>query len=206
MKLREIDYILHLHSIGNSISRRIDFKSDKSTTEFFEELRLQGYFLYQYITSDFTYNMDTKELDDLNIEYVTYEFQKRTWFGFGRKTVYDLLILPKDKFYYPYQFGNYFYLLTKDKISADSFINWLNNQFPNKFSDFNDYIGGDTTDSKELLNKSDIIIITLHDYQEELAITAHKVIVDELYHKIQSMELEKFDTIIYDRIKKENVV
>ncbi len=197
---------MHFHSIGNSVSKRVDFKSEISPSEFYEELRLEGYYLYQYVTSDYTYNMEDKELDELGIEYVKFEFQKSTWLGLGKKTVYDLLILPNDKFYYPYQFGNYFYLLTKEKITGEIFMNWLNNEFPNRSSDFNDYIGGETTDSKKIRNESDIIIITLHDYQEESVITANKYTIDRLFDRLKDLELAEFTESKYDRIEKKNVV
>jgi hypothetical protein len=85
-------------------------------------------------------------------------------------------------------------------------MNWLNNEFPNRSSDFNDYIGGETTDSKKIRNESDIIIITLHDYQEESVITANKYTIDRLFDRLKDLELAEFTESKYDRIEKKNVV
>ena len=85
-----------LHPIEKNETIRIDFQTELSETDIYEKLKLSDYGIYQFIENDFQYNMEQSELDAENIEYHELKREKKTWFGFSKKTITDLLIKPKN--------------------------------------------------------------------------------------------------------------
>lgn len=178
MKLKKINILLH--PIEKKETIRIDFKTELIETDIYEKLKLLGYEIYQYIQDDFKYNMEPPELDAKNIKYYKLYREKKSWFGLSKKNVIDLLIKPENGFYYPYQYGNYFYLFTKHKVSPSEFEKWINDLFPNKFADFDETFSTGFKKGFKLLNIDDYILITNHDYQRDFGILANEFIIDKL--------------------------
>ena len=170
-----------LHPIEKNETIRIDFQTELIETDIYEKLKLPEYSVYQFIEDEFMYNMKQSELDAENIEYYEFKREKKSWFGISKKTISDILIKPKSGFYYPYQYGNYFYLFTKHKINPTEFEKWICNSFPNRFADFDETFAFGFNNSFELLNKDDYILITNHDYQRDFGITANEQIIDKIF-------------------------
>ena len=110
-----------------------------------------------------------------------------------------MLIYPKERFYYPYQYGGYFYLFSKRIISKDEFINWINDQFPNRFSDFDNTYGGLNYKTIKLLNESDYVLVTNHDYQSEFGVTADRKIINVLLDRLNQQDFGAFDFEAYEQ-------
>jgi len=180
-----------LHPIENSETIRIDFQTELSETDIYEKLKLSDYGIYQFIENDFLYNMEQPELDAENIEYYKLKREKKTWFGLSKKLVTDLLIKPKNGFYYPYEYGHYFYLFTKHKINPTEFEKWINNAFPNRFADFDETYAIGFDNNFELLNADDYILITNHDYQRDFGISANEVISNKLLKILKEVDNHK---------------
>ena len=170
-----------LHPIEKNETIRIDFQTELLETEIYEKLKLPDYGIYQFIENDFQYNMEQSELDADNIQYYELKREKKSWFGLSRKIVTDLLIKPKNGFYYPYQYGSYFYLFTKHKVNPSEFEKWISNVFPNRFADFDETFAIGFDNDIKLLNADDYILITNHDYQRDFGITANEIITDKLF-------------------------
>jgi hypothetical protein len=188
-------YIALFHQLSSDTSIRIDFESEFEETAVYEILKLEEYKVYQFIDHDFLYNMKTSELDEKKIKYTKLEREKKTWFGIGRKTVFDILIHPGNEFYYPYQYGHYFYLFTKAEIQENHFQEWLNENFPKRFADFDELVGYGKTNELKLLNPDDYVLITNHDYQKEFGVAASGKIIDKLTERLNeafNTEMEPF--------------
>ena len=71
-------FILLFHPLSTSEEVRIDFYSEKPATEFIELTKLEGYRMYQYIQSDYSYNMTIKEIELRNIRFKKLSRQKKT--------------------------------------------------------------------------------------------------------------------------------
>lgn len=156
-------------------------------------MKLEGYEIYQFIQDDYRYIMETEELD---FNQVTYSFCKRemkTWFGLGKKTVNDLLIFPKKGFYYPYQFGNYFYLFTRRPLNETKFKKWLNEQFIDQIANFDDTFAGMNTQTIQLMNDDDYLLVTNHDHQEQFGITGTFKVTELLRDKLKRMGQGEFE-------------
>lgn len=188
-------YIILFHPIGKEKSVRIDFESDKPATDFYEKLKIEGYKMYQFIQADFKYNMKESELEEKEIEYLPLEREKKVWFGFSKKMVSDLFISPKKGFFYPYQFGHYFYLFTKKKINKNDFENWLNLYFPKRFADFDKTYAGLKKEQLELMNEDDYFIITSHDSQKEFGLIGKNGLIEKLIEKLRHLNLKSFEEI-----------
>lgn len=180
-----------LHPIEKKETIRIDFQTELLETDIYEKLKLPEYGIYQFIENDFLYNMEQSELDAEQIKYYELKREKKTWFGLSKKTVTDLLIQPKNKFYYPYQYGHYFYLFTKHKVNPTEFQEWINIMFPSKFADFDDTLFMGTNENFEFLNKDDYFLITHHDYQRDFGISANEIITNELLKILRKEEVQK---------------
>ncbi|MFK7833218.1 MAG: hypothetical protein AB8B52_08075 [Winogradskyella sp.] len=180
-----------LHPIEKKETIRLDFQTELLETDIYEKLKLPEYGIYQFIENDFLYNMEQSELDAERIKYYELKREKKTWFGLSKKTVTDLLIQPKNKFYYPYQYGHYFYLYTKHKVNPAEFQEWINIMFPNKFTDFDDTLFMGTNENFEFLNKDDYFLITHHDYQRDFGISANEIITNELLKILRKEEVQK---------------
>jgi len=180
-----------LHPIEKNETIRIDFQTELLETDIYEKLKLPDYGIYQFIESDFQNIMEQSELDAEKIEYYELKREKKTWFGLSKKSVSDLLIQPKNGFYYPYEYGHYFYLFTKHKVNPAEFEKWVNKMFPSRFADFDEgFIIG--TDKKfKLLNKDDYILITHHDFQRQFGITANEIITNKLLQILKKEEVQK---------------
>jgi hypothetical protein len=176
-------------------STRVDFDSELGETDVYEKLKLEDYKLYQFIENDFLYNMELDELDSEGIKYDKLTREKKTWFGLGRKSINDILIHPNRKFYYPYQYGHYFYLFTKNEVQDNQFTEWLNENFPKRFADFDELVGYGKSNELKLLNKDDYVLITNHDYQKEFGIAAESKTIDKLIERLNEnfkTEIEAF--------------
>ena len=180
-----------LHPIEKKETIRIDFQTELLETDIYEKLKLPEYGIYQFIENDFLYNMEQSELDAEQIKYYELKREKKTWFGLSKKTITDLLIQPKNKFYYPYQYGHYFYLFTKHKVNPTEFQEWINIMFPCKFADFDDTLFMGTNENFEFLNKDDYFLITHHDYQRDFGISANEIITNELLKILRKEEVQK---------------
>ncbi|WP_338759294.1 hypothetical protein WAF17_11460 [Bernardetia sp. ABR2-2B] len=191
-------FILLFHPLSTSEEIRIDFKSSKPASDFIELTKLDGYKVYQYIQSDYTYNMPIEKLESKSIRFKKLYREEKTWFGFSKKIVTDLLIEPKNGFYYPYSYGNYLYLFTKHDIDQSEFEKWLNKSFPNRFADIDETFTGFNSEFLHLINEDDYIIVNNHDYQEELGITGKTEIIKQIITKFNDLNLEQYEIEKYE--------
>ena len=150
--MKKQHYIALIHPIEEEVKRRIDFNSEITPRDIFEFLKLQDYKIYQYILPDYQFVMSLDEMKKRNIRFDTFEKEVSTWFGLGKKIEKELLIYPQEGFYFPYEFGSYFYLYSTKDVQRDEFIEWMDDQFPNRFADFDDTHAGINWDSVKLLN------------------------------------------------------
>ena len=190
-------HIALLHIIGQQDKYKLDFEIEISTTEIFEKLKLDDYKIYQLILNDNQYIMTHSELLGQGIKFDKLERIKKTWFGLGTKTVSDLLVYPQTKFYYPYEFGNYTYIYSKNDYSKEQINDWLLKQFPNISSDLDKTYAGFNTESIELLNPQDFLIITNHDYQTEFGVIGNKLTIDKILKILRQMDLNNYDEMKY---------
>jgi hypothetical protein len=189
------NFIVLVHQLGVGKSLRIDFESNIDEAELFKLIQLDEYKLYQFIDHNFLYNMGLDELDLEGIKYDKLFRTKKGWFGLTQKTVSDILIHPNKKFLYPYQYGNYFYYFTKRKIEAKQFEHWINVNFPNRFGDFDELLGYGYNDIS-LLNPEDYLVITNHDYQQEIGVSALPKITDKLIEQLGKTFTLKVEPLI----------
>ncbi|WP_375563146.1 hypothetical protein ACE193_11625 [Bernardetia sp. OM2101] len=185
-------FILLFHPLSTSEEVRIDFKSSKPASDFIDLTKLDGYKVYQYIQSDYTYNMLIEELASKNIGFKKLYREKKTWFGLSKKIITDLLIEPKNGFYYPYSYGNYLYVFTKHEIDQSEFEKWLNKEFPNRFADIDEVFVGSNSKLLNLINEDDYLIITNHDCQEQFALTGKTEIIKQIIAKFNDLNLEEY--------------
>tara|TARA_Y100000815_G_scaffold271531_1_gene298300 strand:- start:824 stop:1414 length:591 start_codon:yes stop_codon:yes gene_type:complete len=193
-----IEYIFQFHRLGTKSKTRADFNSDYSAEKLIELLKIDGYKIYQFILNDFAHTMKIEELKEKKIPFSTFQKNKKTWFGFSSKIVHDILIKPSDGFFYPYQFGNYLYLFTKAEISEDQFINWYNHEFPNGYKDLDYTFAGFNSENLNLINEKDYLIISCHDYQEQLGFSANKSIISQIIEKLSTLKLSEFELSDYE--------
>ena len=136
--------------------------------------------------------MEPSELEENDVKFKFLKREKKTWFGLSKKMVSDLLIYPKNGFYYPYQYGHYFYLYTKHDVKDLEFENWLNAQFPDRYGDFDETHAGINTKYVQLLNADDYLIVTNHDFQEEFGITGSININQQILKKLKDLNLSEY--------------
>lgn len=187
-------YTLLFYSLNTNEEVHIGFKSKKTASDFIELTKLDEYQVYQYIQSDYTYNVPIEELESENIKFKKLYREKRTWFGLSKKTVTDLLIEQQNGFYYPYDYGNYLYLFSKQKIDQVDFEKWLNKEFPNRFAEIDETFAGFNSDFLNLMNDNDYIIATNHDYQEQLGLTGKMEIIEQIISKFNNLNLAEYET------------
>ena len=118
---------------------------------------------------------------------------KRLGLAYQKKTVSDLLIAPKNRFFYPYQYGNYLYIFSKRKITKNEFKNWLNKEFPSQHADLDYTFAGFNSEYLKLMNTDDYIIVTCHDYQEQLGITGNSSVISELIERLNKLNLTELE-------------
>lgn len=191
-------FIVLLHTIKKKRSVRIDFESNKIETDFYEELKMEGYQIYQFIQEEFKYNMEESELTENEIEFEVLKREKKTWFGLSKEIVTDLLIYPNEEFFYPYQYGHYFYLYTKKKVNISKFEKWMHSNFPYKFGDFDDTYAGLKKEEIELMNEGDYLLITNHDYQKEFGLIGNDYVIEALIERFRRLNLKSFEEIKYN--------
>lgn len=186
-------YIILIHPIEDELKTRVDFDTELGEEALYDYLKLEGYKVYQFIRSDFHYLMSNDELKALNVKFATFDKKVKTWFGLDSKIEQDLLIYPKEGFYYPYQYGWYLYLYSKADIGSDEFINWLNEQMPYTNKDFDNSYAGLNYKTLKPLHDDDYILVTSHDYQRDFGITASKEITKKLVDRIKEADFEALD-------------
>lgn len=189
-----IQFILLFHNLGSKFSTRMDFKSNKPATEFIDLTKLDGYEMYQYIQRGNTYVMSEEKLEKENIQFEKLYRQKKTWFGFSKKITTDLLIMPNQEFYYPYEFGSYLYIFTKRKRTKSDFENWLNNEFPDRFGHIDETFAG----FENLMDEEDYLIATNHDLQHQFGVIGKKNKIDQIIKKFTSANLSEFELENYE--------
>ncbi len=192
-----ITHIVLIHVHGQQDKYRLDFKTEIPITDIYERLKPKGYKIFQLILDDNLYVMPQSELIKHEIEFDKLVRIKKTWFGFGRKTVTDILIYPQADFYYPYEFGTYTYLFSKQDYSKEQFSDWLSKQFPKGWSDLDDTYAGLNTETVEMLNAQDFLLITNHDYQTEFGIIGNKSIIENILNTFRKMDLTEYKEKIY---------
>jgi len=143
--------------------------------------------------------MPIAELESENIGFKKLNREKKTWFGLSKKTVTDLLIEQQNGFYYPYGYGNYLYLFSKQKIKLTDFENWLNKEFPSRFVDINETFAGFNSEFLNLMNEDDFVIATNHDYQEQFGLTGKAKIIEQILSKFNDLNLAEYETEKYVR-------
>ncbi|MCC9169140.1 hypothetical protein [Pontibacter harenae] len=186
-------YIAMFHPFGEEVKTRIDFDSEIEETLVYELLKLDGYSIYQFILPDFQYLMSLDELREQGVKFELFEKEKSTWFGLSKKVEQELLIYPKAGFFYPYQYGHYFYIYSREEIKGSEFIKWMEEQFPNRFADFDDTLAGFNSETIKLLHESDYILVTNHDYQKEFGIVASKEVCAALTTKLTQAGFDSFE-------------
>ncbi|WP_439879759.1 hypothetical protein ACSX1A_11280 [Pontibacter sp. MBLB2868] len=195
--MKKKHFIALFHSVGKEVKTRVDFDSEIEETFVYELLRLDGYSIYQFILPDYQYVMSLDELREQNVRFKLFEKEKSTWFGLGKKVEQELLIYPKAGFFYPYQYGHYFYIYSKEEIKGGEFIQWMEELFPKRFADFDDTLAGLNSDTVKLLHASDYILVTNHDYQKEFGVVASKEVCATLTAKLKQAGFDSFKTEEY---------
>lgn len=187
---RIIQYILEFHNLGLNQKIRMDFSSEHKPTEFFELAKLNGYQIYQYIQGENTYAMSIYNLNIQNIEFEElYRTKKNTLFGSHKDTITDLLILPKNDFFYPYEFGSYLYLFTKKQVNKADFENWLNKEFPSRFGDIDESFDG----FENLMNEDDYVLVTNYDLQHQFGVIGNENTINLIISKFEKAGLDEFE-------------
>lgn len=189
-------FILQFKNLDSKITTRINFDSKKTATEFIEKTKLNGYKMYQYIQSENNYVMTAKELEMKNIQFEELSRKVKTWFGLSKKTISDFLIMPHNSFYYPYEYGSYLYIFTKQDTKKVDFENWLNKEFPCRFGDIDETFTG----FENLMNNEDYLIATNHDLQNQFGVIGNKNIIDQIITKFKNANLNKFELEDYEEI------
>ncbi|MCG2432155.1 hypothetical protein [Aequorivita xiaoshiensis] len=187
-------FILQFKTLGSKIITRMDFNSKKPATEFIGLTKLDGYKMYQYIQSGNNYAMTAEELETENIQFEKLFREKKTWFGLSKKTVTDFLILPNKNFYYPYEFGSYLYIFTKQDRTKNDFENWLNKEFPSRFGHIDERFIG----FKNLMSEDDYLIATNHDLQHQFGVVGKKKIIERVISKFKNENLSEFELENYE--------
>lgn len=195
--MKKKHYIALFHPVGEEVKTRIDFESEIEETLVYELLKLEGYSIYQFILPDYQYVMSLDELGELGVKFKLFEKERKTWFGFSKKIEQELLIYPKDGFFYPYQYGSYFYLFSREEIKESDFHRWIEEQFPNRWFDFDDTLAGLNSKTIKLLHQSDYILVTNHDYQKEFGVVGSKEVCSTLTAKLRKAAFESFETEEY---------
>ncbi|WP_299821606.1 hypothetical protein [uncultured Pontibacter sp.] len=195
--MKKKHYIALFHPVGEEVKTRIDFDSEIEETLVYELLKLEGYSIYQFILQDYQYVMSFDELSELGVRFKLFKKERKTWFGLSKKIEQELLIYPKDGFFYPYQYGSYFYLFSREEIKESDFIKWMEEQFPNRWVDFDDTLAGLNSKTIKLLHQSDYILVTNHDYQKEFGVVGSKEVCATLTAKLRQEAFESFETEEY---------
>ncbi|OKL41125.1 hypothetical protein [Pontibacter flavimaris] len=189
--------IAFFHPAGEEVKTRIDFDSEIEETLIYELLKLEGYLIYQFILPDYQYVMSFDELSEQGIRFKLFEKERRTWFGLSKKVEQELLIYPKDGFFYPYQYGTYFYLFSREEIKENEFLKWMDKQFPNRWTDFDETFAGLNSDTMKFLHEPDYILVTNYDYQKEFGIVASKEICAALIARLKQAAFQSFEAEEY---------
>ncbi|MER2996652.1 hypothetical protein [Pontibacter populi] len=195
--MKKKHYIALFHPVGEEVKTRIDFDSEIEETLVYELLKLDGYSIYQFILPDYQYVMSFDELSELGVKFKLFKKERKTWFGLSKKIEQELLIYPKDGFFYPYQYGSYFYLFSREEIKESDFIRWIEEQFPKRWVDFDDTLAGLNSKTIKLLHQSDYILVTNHDYQKEFGVVGSKEVCATLTAKLRQGAFESFETEEY---------
>ena len=195
--MKKKHYIVLLHPIGEDVKTRIDFDSEVDETVVYELLKFEGYEIYQFILADYQYVRPIGELGEEGIRFEIFDRERKTWFGLSKKVEQELLIYPKDGFFYPYQYGSYFYLYSNKKIRASEFMKWMEEQFPERWADFDDALAGVNKNAINLINEAAYILITNHDYQKEFGLIASKERCIALTTKLKQAGFENFEVEEY---------
>ena len=172
----------------------MDFNSEKPATEFIELTKLEDYKMYQYIQSGNNYVMTEKELETENIRFEKLFREKKTWFGLSKKTVTDFLIMPNKDFFYPFEFGSYLYIFTKQDRNKAELENWLNREFPSRFGHIDETFVG----FEKLMDDEDYLIATNHDLQHQFGVVGKKKIIDQIITKFKNENLSEFELKDYE--------
>ncbi|MDT0559542.1 hypothetical protein RM697_12835 [Ichthyenterobacterium sp. W332] len=188
------NFILNFKSLGSKLITRMDFNSEKPATEFIELTKLNGYKMYQYIQSGNNYVMTAEELEMKNIKFEKLLREVKTWFGLSKKTVTDFLIMPDKSFYYPYEFGSYLYIFTKQNRTKVDFENWLDKEFPSRFG----HIDETFTGFENLMDDEDYLIATNHDLQHQFGVVGNKNIIDQIITEYKNANLREFELDDYE--------
>lgn len=198
-ELKMKQFIILFHPLTTNVEVQMDFKSEKPVTECIELIKLKDYKIYQYIQNDYIYNMSIEELESKNIGFKKLYREKKTWFGLSKRSVMDLLIEPGNGFYYPYSYGNYFYLLTKRKIEQSDFEMWLNEEFPNRFNDLDATYSGYNSKFLNLMDNDDYLIVTSHDYKNHLGVTGNSEIIKQIISKFETLKFDEYEIEKHER-------
>jgi hypothetical protein len=191
--LKKKHYIAFFYPVGEEVKTRADFDSEIEETQVYELLRLDGYNIYQFILPDFQYVMPPNELREQGLMFDLFEKEESSWLGLSKKVKHELLIYPKEGFFYPYQYGSYFYLFSREGITGGKFIKWMDKQFPKRFADFDDTFAGFNSDKINLLHESDYVLVTNYDYQKEFGVVASKELCGVLTAKLKQAGFENLE-------------
>lgn len=180
-------YSILLHSIGHENPVSIECEAEIEPEEFYKQLVLEGYSIYQFLQEEYKVFMSEEELKSSGVAFFELEREKNKWLGLTKRNVSDLLIHTKNEFFYPYLYGHYLYLFTKNEISGKEFENWLDGCFPQRFADFDKTYSLGLNHDVQLMHKDDFLLITNHDSQREFALIGNHHTVLKLIERIQRM-------------------
>ena len=88
-------------------------------------------------------------------------------------------------------------LYSKNTYSIEEIDKWLKEQFPLHWTDLDDTHAGSNSETLELIDSDDYLIVTNHDYQTEFGITGRKNIIEILKSKFKDLGLKNYEEINY---------
>ena len=191
--MKESNYIILLHDIGNKDSIRIDFKSKMEPLTFFQELKIDSHSITQFIKNEYAVEIDEFILDQDKIEYHAIPRMKKTWFGLHNKAVNDILIPETSKYFYPYVYGNFVYYFSQKKISKNDFIKWLTSNTTNPKFEFDAIYSATNNYRTKVLNEKDFVLVTNHNFQTEFGISGNTIILKQIVEKLKAMNLNNYE-------------
>jgi len=190
-------HIALFHTLRHKEKSRVDYGTESLAEDIFEALRIDGYYIYQLILCDNTYVMPVESLIEMDVDFGKIRRTRKTWFGLSSKNTDDILVFPRTGFYYPYEWGTYTYIYTKNRYSTEQIDIWLKEQFPKHWVDLDCTHAGFNSETLKLIDSSDYLIVTNHDYQTEFGITGNKDTIGKLKSKFRGLDLDKYEEIKY---------
>ncbi len=186
-----INYTICITSARKSYRYRVDFSSPQEPPYFFKLFKLGTYSHLEYVPHE-SQALTTRETIDEQINLTVIRQEHRRFWGLLRKQVEDVVVLPDQDFYFPFDFGYHYLLYYRAPLSFKEMLAKVTT-LARVTENMEGLATGNHSQTQTLVTENSFVLVMGYDYASDMALIMQEEETDQIIKRLQELQLANFE-------------